>query len=364
MRYLLSALLLPAGRPLLLCTAVSVATLLVFQAPARPESATVAKVAQAITVRIEGATQGSGVLVKRDGNRYTVLTAWHVLSGQRTGEELDIFTPDGQHHPVEQGSIHRLGEVDIAVLTFSSARNYALAMVGDVNTVKSGARVLVSGFPINGHGKLKYDGGRLVANAAVVIDQGYQLLYTNETTYGMSGGAVLKADGSLIGIHGRGEIDKNKSELSGDLVKTGINQGVPISYFIQFLGGVAVAPSSMSASTADDYLAQARSIFNKPGRDRDIINLASRSINAGETAEALFLRGFSYEEIGSTNLAFSDLNRAIEIDPGYGLAIRYRGILKEKIGNIAGACEDWKRAAALGLQDTQLWYENQCSRIR
>jgi len=324
----------------------------------------VAKIAQAITVRIEGATQGSGVLVKRDGNRYTVLTAWHVVSGQRPGEELDIYTPDGQHHRVEQGSLKRLGQVDMAVLTFSSPTAYEVARVGDVKSVSSGDQVLVAGFPAGANGKLKYDIDRLIANAAVGIDEGYQLLYTNETSLGMSGGSILTSKGSLIGIHGRGEIDEKRSGLSGELVKTGINQGVPISYFNQFLGDVAIAPYTKSASTADDYLAQARSIFSQPGRDRDIIKLASLSISAGPSAEAFFLRGFSYEEVGSTDLAFSDLDRAIAIDPNYSLAIRYRGILKEKIGNIAGACADWKKAAAMGHQDAQLWYRNQCMYIR
>ena len=107
---LAAAVLLPATPPLLLGTAAFTGALLVSQAPARAQSAeAVAKVAQAITVRIEGATQGSGVLVKRDGNRYTVLTAWHVVSGQRPGEELDIYTPDGQSHQLEKGSIKRLG---------------------------------------------------------------------------------------------------------------------------------------------------------------------------------------------------------------------------------------------------------------
>ena len=119
---LVAALLLPAIQPLLLGTAAVTGALLVAQAPAQAQSsAEVGRVAQAITVRLEGATQGSGVLVKRDGNRYTVLTAWHVVSGQRQGEELDIYTPDGQRHSIEQGSIKRLGEVDMAVLSFTSS---------------------------------------------------------------------------------------------------------------------------------------------------------------------------------------------------------------------------------------------------
>jgi len=64
---LVAALLLPAAQPVLLGTALSSASLLVSQAPAQAQSAeAVGKVAQAITVRIEGATQGSGVLVKRE----------------------------------------------------------------------------------------------------------------------------------------------------------------------------------------------------------------------------------------------------------------------------------------------------------
>ena len=39
----------------------------------------VADIANKITVRIEGATQGSGVLVKKQGNIYTVLSASHVF---------------------------------------------------------------------------------------------------------------------------------------------------------------------------------------------------------------------------------------------------------------------------------------------
>ena len=71
-----AAVLLPMIQPVVVGSAVHVLLSAVTQQPAAAQSTEdVAKVAQAITVRIEGATQGSGVLVKRDGNRYTVLTA-------------------------------------------------------------------------------------------------------------------------------------------------------------------------------------------------------------------------------------------------------------------------------------------------
>ncbi len=98
------AILLPAVQPPLLVTAGSMVNLPVFEAPAHARSAeAVAKVAQSITVRKDGATQGSGVLVKRDGNRYTVLTAWHVVSGQKLGEEISVVTPDQVSHEIRFG---------------------------------------------------------------------------------------------------------------------------------------------------------------------------------------------------------------------------------------------------------------------
>ena len=68
--------LLPIGQPLLLGTLAGITTattavLLLAPAAVAQDASAVARVAKAITVRIEGATQGSGVLVKREGNRYT-----------------------------------------------------------------------------------------------------------------------------------------------------------------------------------------------------------------------------------------------------------------------------------------------------
>ena len=159
-----------------------------------------------------------------------MLTAWHVVSGNRPGEEVGIYTSDGNEHQLEQGSIQRLGEVDMAVLSFSSGSAYEVAEVGDVKKVKHDQPIYVAGFPLNNSQNLRYETGEVVANAEVGIDQGYQLLYDNETVAGMSGGVLLNADGDLVGLHGRGEKDEQAS--SGELVmKTGVNQGVPITYY-------------------------------------------------------------------------------------------------------------------------------------
>ena len=218
---LVAALLLPAAQPALLGPAIFAGSLLVAQSPAKAQATeAVGKVAQSFTVRIQGATKGSGVLVKRDGNCYTVLTSWNVVRGVGPGEELDVYTSDGKKYQVEPESIQRIGDVDMAVLTFSSSISYPVARIGDVKSVRNGDRVLLAGFPSGGNNKFKFDAVKLIANASAANEQGYQLIYENNRNAGMGGGVVLKIDGALIGIHGRGELDEEKSILFDTIIKT------------------------------------------------------------------------------------------------------------------------------------------------
>jgi Flp pilus assembly protein TadD len=323
-----------------------------YQDPAQAQSAeAVAKVAQAITVRIEGATQGSGVLVKREGNRYTVLTAWHVVSGQRPGEELDIYTPDGQRHQMEQGSIKRLGEVDMAVLTFNSTSSYGVAPIGDVKSVSSGSSIYVSGFPLPTSAVptrlFRFLKGDVIANATVAIPNGYQLLYSNQTLPGMSGGAVLNAQGQLVGIHGQGETDSKMSVQQGVAVKTGTNQAVPIAYYRQYASGAAVVASTAQAITADDYLAQAKALLNKKDSEQEVIRLSAQALAIRQSSEAYFYRAYAKSALGDKQGAIADYNQAIAINPRDSEAYYNRGNAKSDLGDKQGAIADYNQAIAI-----------------
>ncbi len=391
--------LLPLGQPLLLgtvgiTTAITAVILQAAQVVAQDASA-VARIAKAITVRIEGATQGSGVLVKREGNRYTVLTAWHVVSGNRPGEELAIITPDGKEHQLEQGSIERLGEVDMAVLTFSRSSAYEVASIGDVKSVSSGNPIFVSGFPLPTSAVpssiWRFLDGKVIANATVAIPDGYQLLYSNPTLPGMSGGSVLNGQGKLVAIHGQGETDAEMTEQSGVAVKTGTNQAVPITYYKQFDAGQIVVASRTKATTADDYLAQAAAILlteislNSPDKQqiREIIRLsnyalekspsndlayayrarakvglgdyhgaindANQSIRFNPSSKnAYFALGNAKRKLKDYQGAIADYTKVIAIDPQYADAYLSRGIVKGLSADHQGACLDLKKALSLG----------------
>lgn len=311
-------------------------------------------------MRIEGATQGSGVLVKRDGNRYTVLTAWHVVSEQKLGEELDIYTPDGQRHQLEQGSIKRLGELDMAVLTFTSSGSYDLARVGDVKSVSSGSGIYVAGFPLPTSAVptrlWRFLDGKLIANATVPIPNGYQLLYSNPTLPGMSGGAVMNAQGQLVGIHGQGETDSKMSEQQGLAVKTGTNQAVSIGYYSQYSIGAAVVASSDQATTADDYLAQAKALLGKKGREQELIRLASQVLATKQSEDAYFHRAVAKSGLGDMQAAIADYSQAIAINPQDAISYYNRANVKSDLGDKEGAVADYSQAIAFNPQDASVYH--------
>ena len=194
------------------------------------------RVAQAITVRLEGAVIGSGVIVDRRGTTYTVLTAWHVVRANRPGEEFAVITADGFSHSLDPSSVQALPGVDLAVLRFRSDRSYAVARFGRAEALALGAPLAVAGFPMldRGEGRqpLRLKLGQLEALLPVPQEEGYQLLYSNATLPGMSGGPVLNRQGQLVGLHGRAELHSEASRRLGKPVASSTNMGLSIAPYL------------------------------------------------------------------------------------------------------------------------------------
>jgi tetratricopeptide (TPR) repeat protein len=275
MRALIASLLVVASVPLTAGVSLSAAALLVSQPAVRAMAgAAVAQTARAITVRIEGAgSPGSGVLVRRDGQRYEVLTAWHVVSAQQPGEQLDVITPDGRTHAVVAGSIARVATTDLATLSFVSELPYATATLPAPGlspaTIAAVEAVTVAGFPLNPAAqRLTISHGDFGGSSQLMQNDGYQLYYFANTLAGMSGGPVLDQNGTLIAIHGRGETSEMSSRMLGRQEKTGVNWGLPIRFYLDRdrPGPAAVQADDLSG---DDYFLMAWAEMHRAGGSQE-----------------------------------------------------------------------------------------------
>ena len=140
----------------------------------------IARIAKTITVRIEGATQGSGVLVERSDDTYTVLTAWHVLKSNRPGEEVSLFINGKQYFHLPS-SIQRIGNVDLATIKFSSTNSYNVAKMADIGANAIGTNIFIGGFPLTTQSVtsriFRFLEGRVIAyDPNVQLPNGYNFL--------------------------------------------------------------------------------------------------------------------------------------------------------------------------------------------
>jgi serine protease Do len=176
------------------------------------------QIAQEITVRIlTKYGGGSGVIISQYHHIYTILTNDHVL-GKNKENEYKILTADGQIHQGKLVENIDFKGLDLAVLEFESKDSYQVVKIGNSQEVKTGDRVLSSGFPNYyyyldenkiestynwGIKAFKLTRGTIEMLPKKSLERGYNLGYTNNVDLGMSGGAVLNEKGELIGINGR-----------------------------------------------------------------------------------------------------------------------------------------------------------------
>jgi tetratricopeptide (TPR) repeat protein len=239
-------------------------------------------IAEEITVQIlPQGPEGSGVIIGRQGNVYYILTARHVIDSTKSNEEALVLTHDDQEYEIDMTRVRHLpGKVDLSLLQFVSDRDYPVATIGDFqhtlyvnreygepaeyatpdSTPVAGEYpyIFVSGWPLYSNqwvfnpGILYDNSATAISNPIVAVPQdnpgqwnGYELLYTNLTHRGMSGGPVLDASGRVIGIHGRADgkeivgddqilqnyLDEADSTLP---VKLGLSTAVPIQTFLEW----------------------------------------------------------------------------------------------------------------------------------
>jgi tetratricopeptide (TPR) repeat protein len=328
----------------------------------------IARTAKALSVNIEtdplpdgNKNLGSGVIIQKQGDLYTVLTAAHVV---KVGTLSKITTAaDNQIHGVVTGSLQRAsGDIDLAVVQFRSSQNYQVAKIGDSNLLESGMDIYVSGFPAPTLTITErvwvFREGKVTANSNKSFKDGYSLIYSNSTLPGMSGGAVLNKSGELVAIHGKGDRSKDNQ-------KTDYNLGIPINRFgevakgLKPTAGVEVATKPIATvPKADDYFVLALNKSNGNDARGALADLNQAIAVNPKFAQAYSSRGtLKYLKLEDTNGALADYNQAIAINPQYAIAYNNRGNLKEnKLNDLGGALADYNQAIAINPQYAIAYY--------
>jgi serine protease Do len=206
----------------------------------------IARDVSVLIVREDG-NHGSGVIISEDNGTYYVLTADHVMRASGTSR---IVTSDQNTHAVVPDRITSLSGVDLAVIQFESRNRYQVAKLANSETTKQGATVYVSGWPASGESIKEVVRQFTMGNVSQKLEQeatvlGYQMVYTNITRRGMSGGPVFDTGGRVVAIHGLadaeqfseiqqslGVTESQATRLGVIAGKTGFNMGIPINTFL------------------------------------------------------------------------------------------------------------------------------------
>jgi S1-C subfamily serine protease len=168
--------------------------------------------AKQITVRIDWSgddkkSNGSGVIVRRNGNIYYVLTNKQIV--QKNGN-YQVQTVDGTRYVVNYSQIQKLPGLDLAVLQFNSNQKYRVANLGNSDKVSQRQKIYVVGYDT----EFVFTDQLFITADGIILDHvrastdGYDLVYNlNIIKPGMSGGPVLDEQGQLIAINGLAKPD-------------------------------------------------------------------------------------------------------------------------------------------------------------
>ncbi|PSB58892.1 serine protease [Chamaesiphon polymorphus] len=326
----------------------------------------VSRIAKSVTVAIKTPDErGSGAIIDRNGNTYTVLTAAHVV--KKTGSQYTIELSDGQTYPVSARQISPTGNIDLAIVKFQSDRTYPVVKIGNSNDAVEGSLAYVAGFPLAtaaiSQSVYTFSDGKITANSSKPFSNGYSIVYSCNTLPGMSGGPVLNDRGELIAVHGRGDVQENKATANANVfVKTGFNLGIPANTFVQMAGQMGIRISGQTApiiatqpriTTADDFFVTAATKFRQ-GDYPGAIQGFDRAIAAKPNYTAAYIaRAEANLYLENGQEVIRDANLALKISPRSSDAYALRGVGKASTGDSQGAFADLDRAIVLNPRNAR-----------
>ncbi len=323
----------------------------------------VQRIAKQTTVRIAGCNIGSGVILRKNGNTYTVLTVAHTLKPSG----CEIVTPDDAKYRLTQVKTFP-NKIDLAVATFTSNKNYAVAkLIDNSDRVEAAENIYVSGFPLStaiNSSVFTFVKGDVIANPATQQQgTGYSLIYSNNTLPGHSGGPVWNDKGEVIAIHGQGDIlgTKLSETINRDVrVKTGYNLGITANTFTKLATTAGIAgytPTTIATRSkpVDEAIASAL-VKESKGDYKGMLADMDRAIFLdSQNGRLYYTRGVAKSLLGNRD-AIADYNQAIAFAPNEAAAYNNRGVTKSDLGDKKGAIADFDLAIALEANDAKPYY--------
>jgi Tfp pilus assembly protein PilF len=364
----------------------TVAALVAFAPAAAAKSPVeIEQIAKAVSVEMITGV-GSGVIVHRQGNLYTVITNRHVVCGSgscdasRLSNVYRLRTADGQVHQVPKSAVQLLKDaagnsLDLASVQFRSSRSYQVAKVADPDSLKVDDAVYTAGFP-KGQG-FGFGSGeaKAVVNRRLKGDGGgYTVVYDAETLPGMSGGGAFDKNGRLVAVHGVGdrftentqaEVERSNISKAEVNSKIGINRGIPVRWVVQGLEEMGISVGNRRSlnqngvvnpagvATADEYFITGFNKLVEPGADfrsgrKEAVAQFSRAIRINPRyTTAYFMRAIVQNLLQAYPQALADYNKAISLNPKDAKAYNNRGNLKYERNDVQGALADYNKAISI-----------------
>jgi tetratricopeptide (TPR) repeat protein/S1-C subfamily serine protease len=348
----------------------------------------------AVEIKVVNSNEvGSGVLIRKQGDVYTLATNRHVVCGVARSKctkvspsaTYTLVTADGIKHQIKAAAIQLLpDELDLSLVQFHSSKNYPVAPLANSNQLQNGEVVYASGFPYaNPQFHFRSGGAVAVVHKRLTGDNGgYTIIHSAYTQPGMSGGGIFNTAGQVVAIHGLGDRFKEGTETLDDYRvgrKIGYNRAIPINMLVQGakkigsnLGDSAKPTlrerpaSSTSSTSADEFFIKG---FNKhidPGSNVTAGKLASiqdfsQAIRLNpKYISAYFLRAITYSQIGKFKESIADDDQVIALNPQFASAYANRGLSKNRLKDFTGAMSDYNQAISIAPNNPS-GYNNRAS---
>ena len=315
----------------------------------------IARIAVRVTVEINDNADGggSGVIIARQGNTYTVVTANHVV--KRPDLTYTIRTYMGKTYQVSQ--VQRLqpseNDPDLAVVTFDSSDKYPIATLGNSEQAAIGVNVYVSGYPALARQNRDYEfSPGIVTSRPQNAPQGYNLRYNAVTVKGMSGSPVFDASGRVVAIHGEGQSEFSvQSESGGTIpIKTGFNSAIPINTFVALRAKTGLSGSQVRVNNiphpndTPPYYNRGEAHHDLKDKQAAIRDYTQVIRFSPKFAFAYYNRGEARYDLGDKQGAIKDYTQAIRLSPRFALAYNKLGLVRYDLGDKQEAIKDYTQA--------------------